>query len=224
MPMARHTFSDHFAIKHVERRKQSGCAISLVVVRHRAAAALLHRQPRLSAIKSLNLAFLVDAEDQGSLGRIEMQSNDIVELLDKMFVTADLEGLDEMRFEVVLFPNALNTCRTDALRLSHRAYAPVGSGRWLGPQGRLNNGTHFLFGDAWKTPGTRGIFFKPGDPQSQKTFSPELNSWSGDSDFTCDVLVGNPVVRHLDDSCALHQTERKTSSFFPGGQGGPLFG
>jgi len=56
-------------------------------------------------IEGLDLTFLVDTQNKGFVRWIEIESNDIVELLDKVFVAAELEGLDEMGLEVVLFPD-----------------------------------------------------------------------------------------------------------------------
>ena len=53
MAMPRHTCADQLAFRHVQRRKQRGCAVSLVVVRHGSAAPLLERQPRLRAVQRL---------------------------------------------------------------------------------------------------------------------------------------------------------------------------
>src|SRR5271170_5487960 len=50
MPMAAVALANHLAVQYVERREQRSGAVTLVVVRHRTAAAFLKRQPRLSAI------------------------------------------------------------------------------------------------------------------------------------------------------------------------------
>jgi hypothetical protein len=47
--------ADHLAGEHVERGEQRGGAVALVVVSHRAGAALLHRQRRLGAVQRLGL-------------------------------------------------------------------------------------------------------------------------------------------------------------------------
>jgi hypothetical protein len=170
------------------------------------------------------LAFLVDAQDKGFVRRIEIQSDDVVELVDKVLVPADLEGPDEVGLEVMLLPNALNACGTDALSFGHRAHAPVSSGRRFGAQCRVDNGTHFLFGDAGQTTWAGSVLFQPRKPQSQKPFAPQLNGWPRDAHLTCDVLIGNPVAGHRDDSGTLHQTQRKAPTPFPCGKDGPLLG
>ena len=50
--------ADDRAVQHVEGGEQSGSAVPLVVVRHRARSALLQRQPRLGAVERLNLAHM----------------------------------------------------------------------------------------------------------------------------------------------------------------------
>src|ERR1700722_19824406 len=60
MPMLLHTSTDDRAIQHVEGCEQRGGAVSDVVVRHSATAALLHWQAWLGAIERLYLDFLVD--------------------------------------------------------------------------------------------------------------------------------------------------------------------
>jgi hypothetical protein len=54
MPVAGHAFADDGAVEHVESRKQGRGAVALVVMRHRPAAALLHRQPGLGAVEGLD--------------------------------------------------------------------------------------------------------------------------------------------------------------------------
>ena len=49
MPVAGHAFGDGGAVEHVERREQGRGAVALVVMRHRPAAALLHRGASLCA-------------------------------------------------------------------------------------------------------------------------------------------------------------------------------
>ena len=71
MPVARHALADDPALQHVERGEQGRRAVPLVVVRHRPAAALLHRQARLGAVERLNLRLLVDRQHQRVLWRIE---------------------------------------------------------------------------------------------------------------------------------------------------------
>ena len=83
-------------------RSEQGCrAVSHVVIRHRCAAALLHRQSRLGGIQSLNLALLIHRQRQRVFGRIEVESNDCFQLVCKLRVVAHLDTVDTMWFQAV---------------------------------------------------------------------------------------------------------------------------
>ena len=64
-----------------KRCEQRRGAVALVVVGHRAAASGLHRQTRLRAVESLNLALLVDAQHDGLVRRVQVQPHDVGQLL-----------------------------------------------------------------------------------------------------------------------------------------------
>ena len=49
-------------------------------------AALLHRQAGLSAIKGLDLALLIDREDDGVSGSIDVEADDVAQFVDKLRV------------------------------------------------------------------------------------------------------------------------------------------
>jgi len=70
--MAGQALADHRPAQHVERGEQGGGAVALVVVGHRARAALLHRERRLRAIQRLDLALLVHAQNDRVLGRVQV--------------------------------------------------------------------------------------------------------------------------------------------------------
>jgi hypothetical protein len=80
MAVALHALSDHRTGGDIQRGKQGGGPMPLVVVRHGASPALLHRQPRLGAIECLNQALLVDAQHQGFVRRVEVEADDILHL------------------------------------------------------------------------------------------------------------------------------------------------
>ena len=63
MAVALHVAADHRALEHVGRREQRGGAATLVVAGHDADASLLQRQPGLGAIERLDLALLVEGQD-----------------------------------------------------------------------------------------------------------------------------------------------------------------
>src|SRR5262249_24261346 len=81
MSMALHVAADNGAVEDIEGGEQRGRAVALVVVRHRSGATRLHWQSRLGAIESLDLALLVDREDDGVGGRVDIETDHIPELV-----------------------------------------------------------------------------------------------------------------------------------------------
>jgi hypothetical protein len=79
--MALHAAADDLAFEHVESGKQCRCAVTLIVVGHCSSAALLHRQARLGAIQRLDLRLLVDRENDGMGGWIDIEPDDVTQLV-----------------------------------------------------------------------------------------------------------------------------------------------
>jgi dihydroxyacetone kinase len=92
VPVTGHALADDAALQHVERGEQRGRAVALIIVRHRPAAALLHRQSRLGAVERLDLRLLVDRQNQGVLRRIDIKADDIVQLGGKLRIVRQFEG------------------------------------------------------------------------------------------------------------------------------------
>ena len=72
MPVSRHTLANHFAIQHAQSRKEGRRAVAFVIVSHRAAAALLERQPWLGAVQRLDLALLIHTKHHRLLRRVQI--------------------------------------------------------------------------------------------------------------------------------------------------------
>src|SRR5208337_3402787 len=133
VPVLLHALPDDRTVEHVERGKERGRAVALIVVRHRPAAPLLQRQARLGAIQRLYLGFLVEGKHH-RMGRwVHIKPHNIAKLLDKKRVVGQLELADTMRLKPVLAPNALHRTDADGCRLGHGRSRPVGrfAGRFL---------------------------------------------------------------------------------------------
>lgn len=68
--MARHIAADDGAVEDVEGGEQGRGAVALVVMGHCPGPTRLHGQARLGAVERLDLALLIDGEDDGISGRI----------------------------------------------------------------------------------------------------------------------------------------------------------
>ena len=84
MPVALVKIADDFSLKQIERGEQSSRSVPLVIVRHGSAAAFLQGQAGLGAVQSLNLALFVDAENNGLVGRVEVETNNVSQLFEKL--------------------------------------------------------------------------------------------------------------------------------------------
>ena len=90
MPMARLARADHRAIQRVQRGKQRRRAMPFIVVGQRRGTAALERQSWRRAIQCLHLAFLIAAQHQGVCRWIQIQTDDVLKLLNELRIrTAD---------------------------------------------------------------------------------------------------------------------------------------
>jgi len=139
MPVLRHAVADDRAIQRPQGRKQGGGAVSLVVVRHRATAARLHRQARLASVESLNLALFIDAEHQRLVGRVQVKADDVDELFNKLRIATHLERRHPVWPQPMLLPNPAHGRFANALRFGHQAGAPMRRVGRLAVQRGLHN-------------------------------------------------------------------------------------
>ena len=116
MAVPLHAVADDLAGGDVERGEQCRRAVALVVMRHGAGSALLDRQAGLCAVERLDLALLVDRENQRLVRRIEIETDDIAHLLDEVLVIRQLEGLHQVRLEAVRLPDPLHAGVADTDR------------------------------------------------------------------------------------------------------------
>lgn len=205
MPMARQAVADHLAIEHAQGGKQGGRAVAFVVVRHRSATAFLQRKTWLGPVEGLDLTLLVDAQNQGSVGGIQIEPDDIDELFQEVFVATEFEGLDQMGLQVVLLPYPTNRGLAEPLGLGHGSCAPMGRIGWGCVQGRFDHSLDFPWRDSWNAAGPGGVFLQSTATQGQKTFPPELNRGARNPKMMRDVVDEDSTGCQLDDFGALHQ-------------------
>ena len=105
--------------------EQRGRAVPLVVMRHRARASRLHRQPGLGAVERLDLALLVNRQDNGVRRWIDIKADDVPQLGNELRVTRQLELPDPVGLKPVRPPDALYRADADADRLGHRRRRPM---------------------------------------------------------------------------------------------------
>src|SRR5216683_4429479 len=126
VPMARFALSDDRTVEHVERRKQGGGAVPIIVVGYPFDIAEAHRQHRLGARQRLDLRLFIHAQHERLVGRIEIEPHYVTHLLDKERVGGKLEALGTMRLEPEQCEVARYRALGDAGLHRHPAHAPVG--------------------------------------------------------------------------------------------------
>src|SRR6516164_11572571 len=97
--MALHVAADHGSVKDVQGCKQAGGSVPFVIMGHGSGASFLHRQAGLGAVESLDLALLVDGQDDGVRRRIDVEADDVAQLVDEFRVLGQFELADAMRLK-----------------------------------------------------------------------------------------------------------------------------
>ena len=99
VPMARFALRDDVPVEDVERRKERGGAVAVVIVGYPFDITQSHRQDRLGALQRLDLGFFIHAQDQRLVRRIEVQPDHIADFLHEEGVGGKLETLATMRLQ-----------------------------------------------------------------------------------------------------------------------------
>ena len=117
--------SDHLARGEVQRRVEARGAGAPIVVAGALGDARQQRQDRRGAIERLDLGLLIDAQHDGALGRVEIEPDDVVDLVDELRVLGELEGLSAMGLQPERPPDPQHRVlgQTDLAR--HRTRRPV---------------------------------------------------------------------------------------------------
>ena len=132
MAMALFATGENFAGSDVERGKESCRAVADIVVGHAFNITQTHGENGLGAVQRLNLALLIHTQDQGVLGRIEIQPDNIADFLDEKRIRGDFEMALSMRLKAKGAPDSLDRGPRDLCFFGDRAYRPMSSVDGLG--------------------------------------------------------------------------------------------
>ena len=126
VPVAMHIAPDNRPVEDVQSGEKRRGSIAFVVVGHGAETPLLHGQSRLGAVQRLDLAFLIDGQDDGVGGRIDIQPNDIAQFADEVRIVRELEPPIAVRLQTMATPDATDRAFTDANCHGHHQSRPMG--------------------------------------------------------------------------------------------------
>ena len=128
--VALHITTDDRPIEHVQSGEERRGSVALVIVGHGAQAALLHGQPWLGAVKCLDLAFLINGQDDGVGRWIDVEPDDITQFVDEVGVIRELELPITVRLQAMGTPDAPNRAFADPDRRGHHCRRPMGRFDW----------------------------------------------------------------------------------------------
>ncbi len=147
----------HLARRHLQGGEEIDDPVPLIVVRVAHGAAGPHGQRRLRALQSLDGRLLVDTEDNGVFGWVEIESDHIGHLGRKLRIPTHVVGAGEMGLDAVGSQDIGHTATCQSDRVAQqpgRPSAPSGGGR---RQGELD--------DPFDGPGDRLWGGPPGRPR-----------------------------------------------------------
>ena len=187
--MAFVAFADHKAGRDVEGREQRRCAVADVRVSSAFRDARHHGQDWLLAIKGLYLAFLVNAQHQRPIGRRQIKTDDVADLVDEQRVIGKLERLRAMRLQAESVPNPPDRRMRKPGFCRHRADRPVRGILWRGPKRALNDGGDLIIIDC---PGSArtGLVQQPFDTVLQKASTPLADGVLTEAEFARNGFAG----------------------------------
>jgi hypothetical protein len=131
--------ADDFALQDLQGGEQTGGAVALVIVGHRAQTPLLQGQSGLRAIQCLDLGFLVHAQHERLLGGIQVQPDNIGQLLQEPGIARKREALDPVRLQIVAVPDRADGGFAHALSVRHQPTTPLRHPFGLTRERRLDN-------------------------------------------------------------------------------------
>ena len=197
--------------------------MAFVVVRHRAATALLDRQARLRAVQSLYLALLIGTQHERSLRGVEIQPHDIDDLLDELRVVAELERARQVRLEAVGLPDSPHHRSRHVQLRRQRPHRPVRGIGGLGLRRPFDDQAGHLVGSCRPSSAAGSILFDAGQPLFGEPSPPETHCWPRDAKVGGDIRVVPALGRLQHDLCPQHQPHGSRSTLRPTGQRASFF-
>ncbi len=126
-------FTEHASRRGLEGGVQTGEPVTLIVVGLARRRTWSQRQQRSGAVESLDLSFLVKAQNHGMCRWIQVQPDDVAYLLSSAGVGAELECLEAVGLKCVRPPDPVHGGMGQPNALCEFPGAPVGQarGRWF---------------------------------------------------------------------------------------------
>jgi hypothetical protein len=159
-------------------------------------------QHRLGPVERLDLGLLVDGEHDRSLGRYEIEPDDVADLGHEVGVGAELERLRPMGLETHRSPDPPNRRLAHAQAFGQSAGAPVGGarGRWF--KGPRDHSVTVLPRVRRRTP-RAGLVGQAGQAVTVELGAPQEHGHGRDAELSRDGPIGHALSSAQDDARAL---------------------
>ena len=206
--------AEHLAAGYVESGEQAGGAVANVVVAAAFDLSRAHGQQRSGAIQRLNLAFFVHAQDQGAVGRVEVEADDVADFVDKQRIAAEFEGSAALRLQRKGAPDAADARLAEPAGLGEGARGPMGRSLRLGFQGTRQHAFHLGIAQAAGGAGT-GLIEQSIEAETEKTLPPLADRGPGDVQAAGHFGVAEAGGAEQDDAGAQGQSLRRLGTARP---------
>ena len=161
-----------------------------------------HRQDWLFAIERLDLALLIDAEDEGSVGRGKVKADDIAYLVDEQRIVRQLERLATVRLQAECNPHSADRGVRKASFRRHRADRPVRRVDRYRAQRPLDHGSNPIVVDSSRSPGAR-LVKKTIAAILQESTTPFANRVFVEAELNRYILARQAVCTPQNDAASL---------------------
>ncbi len=190
--------SKHLAREIVEGGKQGDRSVTIVIVGLGTNMTLAQGQTRLTALEGLTLALLIATEQEGTIRRIEIETNHIPELFFKGQILGKFETPESMRSDRMSRPQTLHARFAQAGFPRHRAHAPRSSARSL-PSRQTEGRAKGRSRESRLAPPSREVL-KPLQALGCPTLPPATDRQEADALLPRNLFMAEPLGQAQDDS------------------------
>ena len=166
----------------------------------------------MRAVQGLHLALLIAGQNNGVFRRVQIQTDHILQLLDKLFVVGKFEGACQMRLQAMSPPDSPYRGLADAGCPGHQGPAPVRGVRRL-PFDRLLHDPGPLPAADRGNPSTAGsVLFDSPEAIFNETIAPTSGLLTSDVQLGGDLLIVQTPGGQQDNSRSFRQPDRHTAA------------
>src|ERR1700687_4854649 len=209
--MARHAAPQHLAVQYVESGEHRRGPMARVIVALPLRGSRTHGQNRLGTVQGLNLALLIHAQHQGLRRRIQVQTDDVVQLVEELGIGAEFETLYPVRLQAMRLPPPVDRRRAHPLGSGQRAHAPMRGSRRPAVEGGVHNRLFFFCRQPSLAPRSRRIFQQSLQPRLLKTLPPAQDRRSAGAQFHGQAMVRHSLRRAQHNAEAKYNLWRRAS-------------